>query len=246
MPILVLADIHSNLEALQAVAADAGRFGPFDAVWCLGDVVSYGPDPDACIDWLREREAVCVAGNHDLAVTGREPLDRFNPLAAVACRWTQRNLTAGARDWLVGLPASPVPVGDVTLVHGSLRDPVWEYALRADVAAASLLVAATPWVLVGHSHLPLAFERPGRGAGVVARAWPEGEPLGLRGDRMLLNPGSVGQPRDGDARAAYAVFDPEAGAITRHRVEYDLPATQAKMRAAGLPRPLADRLAVGR
>lgn len=245
MRALVVADIHSNLTALQAVAGDAVRRGGFDAVWCLGDVVGYGPDPNECVAWLRERDARCVAGNHDLACAGAMPVDGFNPWAAAACQWTQARLTPGSRTWLLALTPLPLVEGDFTLIHGSLRDPVWEYAVTPEVAAASLKRQTTPWCLVGHSHLPLAFRQGAAGplAGVFLA---DGEVVRAGSDRVLCNPGSVGQPRDGDPRAAYALVDTEAGTLAHHRVAYDVLAVQARMREAGLPEPLAVRLAFGR
>lgn len=246
MRVLVLADIHSNLQALEAVVADATLRGGWDAVWCLGDVVGYGPDPNACINWLRQQRATVIAGNHDLACVGAIPLADFNAWAAAGCQWTQGVVTPESRAWLAALPRPPLVVGDFTLTHGSLVDPVWEYATSAQVAAASMLHQTTPWCLVGHAHLPLAFERPARGGGVTPRALKEAEAVKAIGRRMLVNPGSVGQPRDGDPRAAYALVDTEAGTLSPYRVAYDVPEAQRRIRVVGLPEGLARRLTAGR
>ena len=246
MRALVVADIHSNLTALLAVAADAEARGGWEAVWCLGDVVGYGPDPNECIAWLDAQGATVIAGNHDLACIGAVPLADFNPWAAVACRWTQTQLSAASAAYLRALPTPPVMVGDFTLTHGSLVDPVWEYATTAQVAAASMVRQTTPWCLVGHSHLPLRFERPAGGGAVTGAAAAEGVSLSASGKRVLCNPGSVGQPRDGDPRAAYAIVDTAAGTLTPYRVAYDVAAVQGRIRAAGLPEALVARLAIGR
>ncbi|MSQ10094.1 MAG: metallophosphoesterase [Dehalococcoidia bacterium] len=218
MRILVLADIHSNLQALEAVAADAETRGGWDAVWCLGDVVGYGPDPNACIAWLREQQATVIAGNHDLACVGAIQLVDFNAWATASCQWTQTKLTPASAAYLRALTKPPLVVGDFTLTHGSLVDPVWEYTTTAQVAAASMLRQTTPWCLVGHAHLPLSFGRPARGGDVTATALTEGVAITANGRRVLCNPGSVGQPRDGDPRAAYAVVDLAAGTLTPYRV----------------------------
>lgn len=244
MHVLLVADIHSNLTALQAVLKDAAERASWEAVWCLGDVVGYGPDPQECLAWLREQEALCLAGNHDLACIDREPLENFNEWAADACRWTSARLTADERTYLAGLPVGEVRLGDFTLVHGSLRDPVWEYVYQERTAAASLQMAHTAWCIVGHSHLPVAFAWSDR-QGVVSVPFPEGEPLKPINGQMLCNPGSVGQPRDGDPRAAYAIVDTDASTVTRYRVGYDIEAVQGRMRAAGLPERLATRLSRG-
>jgi diadenosine tetraphosphatase ApaH/serine/threonine PP2A family protein phosphatase len=242
--IVIVADIHSNLEAFEAVLAHAAGGGPIDRLWCLGDVVGYAADPSTCIALLRQYPNTAVAGNHDLAAVGKLPTDDFNAAAAWAAAWTARQLSVEERGYLSSLP--PVAVeGDFTLVHGSLRSPEWEYLLSADAAAEHLRLQETPYGLVGHSHIPfVAFEREGSMAAMAALE--DGAVLELGDERLVVNPGGVGQPRDGDPRASYAVCDGEAGTLTLHRVEYDLEKTQRKILEAGLPRHLAERLAYGR
>jgi diadenosine tetraphosphatase ApaH/serine/threonine PP2A family protein phosphatase len=244
MRIVIVADIHSNLEAFEAVLAHAAALGPVDHLWCLGDVVGYAADPSACIALLRQHPHTAVAGNHDLAATGELPTDDFNAAAAWAAAWTARQLSAEEREYLSSLPFVAVE-GDFTLVHGSLRSPEWEYVLSGDSAAEHLRLQETAYGLVGHSHIPfVAFEREGSTAAMAALE--DGAVLELASQRFVANPGGVGQPRDGDPRASYAVYDDEGRTLTLHRVEYDLEKTQRKILEAGLPRQLAERLAYGR
>ena len=232
--------MHSNLAALEAVlsAIDAA---PPEEIWCLGDVVGYGPRPNECCEIVESRADICLGGNHDLAVRGTIDLDEFRGDAAVAARWTRDILSESARAFLDRLEPQDERDG-VALYHGSARDPVWEYVLSDEAAAATLAVSPLPLVLVGHSHVALEVEwRDDLLTGGLA---PDGKRVDVRG-RVLLNPGSVGQPRDGEPRAAYLVLDREAQTATFHRVEYDVERTQAEMRAAGLPESLAARLAHG-
>lgn len=239
MRIAVLSDIHANLPALDAVLADAGQV---DAVWQLGDVVGYGPDPDGVVDRLREIGALGVRGNHDAAACGGSEIDWFNPDARRAMEWTRTAMAPATRDWLQALPERIV-ADDFELVHGSHREPLWEYVTSRDVARENLALLTVPVGLHGHTHVPVAWvEEAGRVELVRGRP---GNPLELAGRRALLNPGSVGQPRDGDPDAAYAILEPEAGRITWHRVPYDIAAVQDAMRSAGLPSSLRARLAVG-
>jgi predicted phosphodiesterase len=238
--IAVLSDVHSNLAALEAVLAAVDTVAP-DEIWCLGDVVGYGPRPTECCEIVEARAAVCLAGNHDLAVIGKLDLHEFSGDAGVAARWTREVLSAPAQAFLARLE----PEGeraDVSLYHGSARDPVWEYVLSEEAAAATLALAAHPVVLVGHSHVALAVEW--EDSALAGGLAPEGTVATLR-ERTLLNPGSVGQPRDGDPRAAYLVLDLDERSATFHRVEYDVARTQTEMRDAGLPATLAERLAHG-
>jgi len=242
--IVILADIHSNIEAFQAVLRHAGAGGPIDRLWCLGDVVGYGPDPMACIDLLRSHPHHMVMGNHDAAACGRMDTSEFNPSAARAAAWTGQQLTDEGKAYLQALPET-VKDGDFTLVHGTLRWPIWEYLLSAEQAGEQFSLQETPYSLVGHSHVPfVAEERPGQPPALEYLA--DGQTVELGGGRLILNPGGVGQPRDGDPRAAYALYDTEADAITLHRLEYDIAETQRKMKAAGLPSYLIERLSVGR
>jgi diadenosine tetraphosphatase ApaH/serine/threonine PP2A family protein phosphatase len=237
--VAVLSDIHGNLVALDAVLATVGSV---DAVWHLGDVVGYGPDPDGVVERLAGLGAVGVAGNHDLAAVGGDQIAWFNPDARAAMEWTRGRISASTRRWLTDLPARH-RVGEYSLVHGSERDPVWEYVTSVPVARANLAVLATRFGLHGHTHLPMAWaERDGR---VEAISPGPGSTFQLTADRALLNPGSVGQPRDGDPTAGYLLLDDETGLCTWQRVAYDIPAVQAAMLDAGLPRRLADRLGFG-
>lgn len=212
-----------------------------DEIWCLGDLVGYGPQPNECCRTVAARAELCLAGNHDLVVLGSLPIHDFAGDAAAAARWTQTVLADEAREFLAGLPSKTRRDG-VDLFHGSARDPVWEYVLSDEAAWWTLQATDQPLVLVGHSHVPLAIALDGDelGGGVA----PDGTVVDLEAGRSLLNPGSVGQPRDGDPRAAYLLVELGRRA-TFHRVEYPVEQTQAEMRERGLPEPLASRLAAG-
>ena len=239
MRVAVLSDIHGNLVALDAILATVGSV---DAVWHLGDVVGYGPEPDGVVERLAGLGAVGVAGNHDLAAVGGDQIAWFNPDARAAMEWTRRRISDATKSWLAALPGRQ-RVAEFSLVHGSERDPVWEYVTSVPVARANLAVLQTRFGLHGHTHLPMAWaERDGR---VDAIAPSAGSTFQLTLERALLNPGSVGQPRDGDPTACYLVIDEDAGLCTWRRVAYDVPAVQAAMLDAGLPRRLADRLGFG-
>lgn len=242
MRYLVIADIHANRAAMEAVLRDAA---PFDMVWCLGDLIGYGPDPNECVNRIQDFEHICVAGNHDWAAMGQWHLDDFNTDARLAHLWTREELTLISREYLQQLPLRLEQEG-FTLVHGSPREPLWEYLLDLGEAIISFSHFSTPFCLVGHTHLPLMFvldPDTGRPHAMV----PEIEtPIPLRGRRMILNPGSVGQPRDGDPRASYAILDTEAMTWELRRVPYPIEITQERMRARGLPRRLIARLEVGR
>ena len=239
MRVAVLSDIHSNLVALDAVLAHAGAV---DAVWHLGDVVGYGPEPNGVVARLSERSAVGVLGNHDAAALGGPEIDWFNPDARAAAVWTRDTIDVPTGSWLREQPVTR-EVDGVTLVHGSPRDPLREYITTRDVAIANLDALGTAVGLHGHTHVAAAFVRTERGVDVTIPA--DGETVHLDERPTLLNPGSVGQPRDGDARAGYAILDLPGRAMTWHRVPYDIPRTQSAMRAAGLPVRLVDRLAYG-
>ncbi len=240
---LIVADVHSNLNALQAVVADAESGGAIDAVWSLGDVVGYGPEPNRCIEILRSYPLTAIAGNHDEAASGRIDTEEFNPNAAAAAEWTIGNLTDDARDWLRTLPETAIE-GDFTLVHGALTDPIWQYLLNQRDAKRHLDMQRTPYGLVGHSHMPLTFVKKGRG--IDGTPLSDRDTIELQNTSFVANPGSVGQPRDGDPRAAYAILDTSAAKISFRRVAYDIAATQAAMMAVGLPPSLAERLSRGR
>lgn len=223
---------------LESIADD----GP-EEVWCLGDLVGYGPRPNRCSLLVRERADVCLIGNHDLGVLGRLDLDLFAPDASASARWTAEVLEPEVRDYLETLSPSGERAG-VGLYHASPRDPVWEYVLSAQVAVAALEAAEEALVLVGHSHVALAFgyEEQELHGGLA----PDGTEVDLSSTgRSLLNPGSVGQPRDGDPRAAWLVLDLDAGRASFRRVPYDIERTQAEIRERGLPEALALRLEQG-
>ena len=244
MRVAVLSDIHANLRALDAILAEVGSV---DAVWHLGDVVGYGPDPDAVVDRLRERSAIGVQGNHDLAAIGGDVIRDFNVDARAAMEWTRRTIASATRTWLAALPIRRA-IGSYSLVHGSPRDPTWEYILSESVAAANLAILATPRGLFGHTHLPVAYvvgdDR--LGGDVVDSLTPQpGSSLALDGRRALVNPGSVGQPRDGDPRASALVLDVTSHSLTWVRAAYDIEATQRAMRAAKLPPRGIARLGFG-
>jgi predicted phosphodiesterase len=243
MRVAVVADIHANLTAFDAVAAD---WGEIDGLWCLGDVVGYGPDPNECVARLRALEHVCVAGNHDWAALGRIDTGDFNPAARAAADWTAAALSSETRAYLESLTETLV-LEPFTLVHGSPRSPIREYLLDAAAARVNFDLFRTDYCLIGHSHVPLMFATREDGRIDARLLAPEG-PLELAGARRILNPGSVGKPRDGDPRASYAILEKKDGRLTfeLRRCAYDVPAVQQRMRAAGLPTRLIDGLALGR
>jgi diadenosine tetraphosphatase ApaH/serine/threonine PP2A family protein phosphatase len=245
MRLAVVSDVHSNLAALEAVLHHAEGENALDELWVLGDLVGYGPQPSECLALLRRYELRVVAGNHDLAAVGSIDTRDFNAAAATANRWNALQLGDQEKDFLRGLPRKLV-LNAVSLVHGSLRGPVWEYMLSIDAALAQFRLMTTPFSLVGHTHVPLLFEE-GRGGGEPeASLLQDGEVLELGDTRLIINPGGVGQPRDGDPRAAYAVYDVEAATFTFHRVQYDIARTQQAMTDADLPPKLIERLSHGR
>ena len=262
----ILSDIHANLAAFRAVLEDLHHV---DRIWCLGDLVGYGPDPNECIDLMRRVPHIAVAGNHDWAVIGELPLSDFNSDARQSCEWTQKQLTPANLAYLAQLPTT-IMQGNFTLVHGSPREPVREYLLYPRAAQQNFAHFQTDYCLVGHTHVPTVFQGPPlleRVDGSVTRPFhqiwatlgqnprPEPDlpeilvrldaPLRLGIYRLIVNPGSVGQPRDGNPRAAYAILDPEAATLEHRRADYPIQVTQQKMREAKLPRRLIERLAIG-
>lgn len=229
------------MHALEAVLAAIDQEAP-DELWCLGDLVGYGSRPNECCATIAERADVCLAGNHDLAVLGTIHLEEFGGEAAVAARWTRDVLAPEARALLDRLEPQGSAHG-VALYHGSARDPIWEYVLSDEGALATLELADAPLVLVGHSHVALKVVQ--SGDEVTGGVAPAGTELELAGVRALLNPGSVGQPRDGDPRAAFLLLDLDEQRASFRRVAYDVERTQREMRDAGLPEMLAGRLALG-
>ncbi len=241
MRVAVISDIHANLHALEAVLEAIDGEGP-DAVWCLGDLVGYGPRPNECCRLVRERASVCLVGNHDLLALGADVAERdFNPDAAAAGRWTTDALAPEARAFLESLHPSAEAEG-VALYHASPRDPVWEYVLTWEAAREAIRDSGKAVTIVGHSHVPLAIAD---GRGSIGGHAAGGTEIDLAAGRWLLNPGSVGQPRDGDPDAAWLLLDLEAPRASFRRVAYDVARTQAEIQKEGLPGALAERLAHG-
>jgi predicted phosphodiesterase len=241
MRILVLSDIHANITALDTVLEDAGEV---DAVWCLGDIVGYGPDPNECVARVRSLpNLVCLLGNHDAAALSRIPIESFNLDARRAIEWIQEIITKESYIFLSRLPETIV-TEQVTLVHGSPRNPVWEYILDLHNARQNMDYFTTQLCMVGHTHLPIAYVVDPETNELHWTVPPEGKCLELQ-TRAILNPGSVGQPRDHDPRASYALFYPERNGWEIHRVEYDIRAVQKRIRAASLPMRHAIRLLEG-
>ena len=240
--VAVISDIHSNLPALEAVLSDIGGEDP-DQVWCLGDLVGYGAQPDACTKLVSEVTELCLAGNHDLVVRGDLDVRYFAMSAGAAARWTIKKVNAATLEFLAGL----TPLGQsqgVGLYHASPRDPVWEYVLSISQAGECLDVQQQRVCLIGHSHVACHFSRDG--GDTTGEQALDGAKVSMAKGEWLVNPGSVGQPRDGNPQASYLVLDTDVGAAEFHRVRYDIALTQRLMRDAGLPRWLVERLAIGR
>jgi predicted phosphodiesterase len=240
MAILIISDIHANLAAFEAVLADAA--GQWETIWCLGDTIGYGPNPNECVDLLREQEHISLSGNHDWAVLGKLDINSFNDEAQFAVRWTQSVLREDVQTYLESLPTTLLKE-PFTLVHASPRQPVWEYILDAYTAAVNFSYFDTPYCLVGHTHVPGAFVQEEKH--IYVRQPDYSHPQPLPEDRRIINPGSVGQPRDSDPRAAYGLLDPEAMTWEYRRVEYPVEQTQEQMREIGMPEKLITRLTYG-
>jgi predicted phosphodiesterase len=249
MRLAILSDIHANLPALEAVLAAVDETD-VEERWSLGDVVGYGAEPDECTALVAERCSVSLAGNHDLAVLGSLDISSFSPAAAAAVRWTQRNCADSTTEYLGGLEPADTS-HDVALYHASPRDPIWEYVLWPDQAAECIERQAARVSFVGHSHVALYFvaadagEEDGDGPAADGAYAPGGVELDLSESRWLINPGSVGQPRDGDPRAAWLELDTAAWSATYHRVEYEVDRAAQGIEAADLPEHLAKRLYIG-
>jgi predicted phosphodiesterase len=242
MRVAVLSDIHGNRQAFEAVLDEVASENVAQ-VWCLGDLVGYGADPDACVELARANCDLCLVGNHDLAVRGDIPLTEFSRGAALAAHWTQQVISEEALEFLGRLKPQLLD-RDIGLYHASPRDPIWEYVLSTLLAELCLDAQSHRVCLIGHSHVALSFSRlPGEPASGETR--PDGTELDLNDGEWLLNPGSVGQPRDGDPRGAWAVVDLAAWHVSYRRTEYDVAAAAAAIRAAGLPDSLAERLQYG-
>ena len=241
MHILIISDIHANLTALDAVLADAGSV---DAVWCLGDLVGYGPDPNECVERIRELpDLQCILGNHDAAAVGIIEIDAFNPDARKTILWTQERLTPANKDYLNNLPER-VSLEFITLVHGSPFRPIWEYLLDTRSATLSFEFFDTPYCFAGHTHLPVLYYLPDTLL-IAQLIVPEHISQMTLAPRAIINPGSVGQPRDRDPRAAYAMLDLTNYTWEWHRVEYDIDSVQERMRAENLPERHISRLSTG-
>jgi predicted phosphodiesterase len=245
MRYLIISDIHSNLAAFKAVMDDAE--GRYDKVWCLGDVVGYGPDPNECIELLAGLDHLCIAGNHDWAVLGKLDVDDFNPDARHVSLWTRSVLTESNHRYLQELPVALIPEEQFTLVHGSPRHPIWEYILYPAVAQVNFDHFSTHYCLVGHTHSPVIFYAPEEPGGICRAYVPSANngPEPLNNQRLILNPGSVGQPRDGDPRASYGILDVDNLTFEYRRIPYPIAETQERMQQLSFPSRLINRLSFG-
>ena len=242
MRVAIVSDIHGNRHAFEAVL-DAIEASDCEEMWCLGDLVGYGAEPDACVELARRHAAICLAGNHDLGVLGELPLEQFSRGAALAAKWTQETISVETREYLEKLEPALLDE-EVGLYHASPRDPVWEYVLSALQADLCMDAQTHRVCLVGHSHVALSFSRfPGDPATGQTRG--ADEELELEEGDWLVNPGSVGQPRDGDPRAAWLELDLDGWSAVYRRIDYDIEGAAAAIRAARLPDSLAERLAYG-
>ncbi|HNK64171.1 MAG TPA: metallophosphoesterase family protein [Anaerolineales bacterium] len=242
MRVLVISDIHANYTALTTVLNDAGEV---DETWCLGDLVGYGPDPNAVVEEVRDiKNLTCLLGNHDVAAIGKMPLETFNGDARRSLMHHEKVLTATNMDFMRSLPTRIKVRGNATLAHGSPRDPLWEYILNSLTARLNFDHFETPWCFVGHTHIQSIFVRDEKSDRVTVEQTRPNETIHLR-PKLILNPGSVGQPRDRDPRAAYAIYDTEAQTWTPKRVMYNIAEVQERIREAGLPEKHAVRIAEG-
>jgi predicted phosphodiesterase len=240
--VLIISDVHANITALEAVLADVGKM---DEVWCLGDIAGYGPDPNECIERIQALPGLtCMMGNHDYAALGDMALEVFNADAKKALLWQRARLTDGSKNFLRTFSQEPKVCGSVTLAHGSPRDPIWEYIMNTLVARINLDFFETSWCFVGHSHFQAVFQYNSEADEMSIQVPAPSEVYALK-ERAILNPGSVGQPRDRDPRSAYAIYTPEAGTWEPRRVEYDIKSVQKRILDAGLPPRHAERLAGG-
>lgn len=242
MRTLIISDVHANLTALNAVLEDAGTF---DRAWCLGDIVGYGPDPNECVARFAALPGLqCVKGNHDAAILGEITIDAFNYEARASLTWLDSVLSQENRRWLEELDERLV-FEDFTLVHGSPHLPIWEYIMDLFTARENMDQFDTPVCLVGHTHLPGIYQMDGDNARSTQQyLMVEGRPFSIE-KKCIINPGSVGQPRDHDPRAAYLIFDDTDHQWTFHRVAYDFRQVQQRILAAGLPKHHASRLETG-
>jgi len=241
MKVLIMSDIHGNYTALDAVLKDAGKF---DKVWCLGDLLGYGPDPNECVKRIKSlKNCTCLLGNHDAAVIGRMDLEAFNRDARLSVEWNQRILKPEHLEFIQNLPEKLVD-GDMTLVHGSPRNPVWEYILDWQIAMYNFEFFDTDFCIVGHTHIPVVFEMTEDDSNYHLEILNPTGAVVLQ-KRSIINPGSVGQPRDRDSRAAFAIYDTDTREWTPRRVEYDISSVQKRIVQAGLPERNSVRLMDG-
>jgi len=239
----IISDIHANLAAFNAVLEDIESQGGVGRYWCMGDIIGYGPDPHECIEAMKQLDHICVAGNHDWAAIGKISTAEFNPDAAAACHWTTQRLDSADREYLENLPLI-IEVEDFTLVHGSPREPIWEYLISNSIAKENFTYFKSQFCLVGHSHVPLLFSQDENGE-YSAGGFFTGVKLLLGRNRLIINPGSVGQPRDADPQASYAIYDSETSIMRLYKVAYDIRTTQDRMVKHGLPFRLVARLNYG-
>ena len=239
----IIADIHANLAALKAVLVDVKQRGGVEEIWCLGDIVGYGPDPHDCIELLRQTKHICVVGNHDLAAVGQIDTTDFNPDAVAASEWTAEHLNSQDVRYIKSLPRV-INKDDFTIVHGSPREPIWEYVLSISGARENFAYFKTQFCLLAHTHVPAAFSYDEGGACSFRQFAPEKELVPAE-ERLIINPGAVGQPRDGDPRASYAIYDSDKQRFWLYRVPYDVTETQSHMVEQKLPMRLVARLSHG-
>ncbi len=244
MNVAVISDIHANRHALDAVLADVDASG-LDEIWFLGDAVGYGAFPGECVMTLKERCSVFLLGNHDLAALREIDIGTFSPSAAASARWTRENMDEEAFEVLRNLEGTSAEREGIGMYHASPRDPVWEYVVDSDLAEDNLDFQEERIALIGHSHIALYFTRIDEMSRVSSVLAPDGTDLTMTSGKWLLNPGSVGQPRDGDPRAAWAELDTESFRARFHRVEYPIEEAADAIREAGLPAHLGDRLHKG-
>ena len=241
MRILVITDIHANLNALETVLDEAGKV---DDVWCLGDLVGYGPDPNECVERIQQlSNLTCIIGNHDAAALNQIDVDTFNPEARNALMWTRNTLTQASQDFLADLPERII-IQNVTLTHGSPRQPVWEYILDTRTATQNFKFFETPFCFIGHTHLPAIYSY-SDSSHFARLSIPEPNQKIILPSRAIVNPGSVGQPRDRDPRAAFAIYNTLTNHWEYRRVAYDIASVQERMRTVGLPERHIQRLSAG-
>lgn len=244
MKILILSDVHANLVALESVLKTTRDLG-IDEIWSLGDIVGYGPRPCECVDLIREiAPKVSIVGNHDWAAIGRLDLEDFNPVAKYASYWTTMKLTVDHLHYLESLPNRMIE-DDWTIVHGSPQHPVWEYVYNARIAAINFSFYDTRICFLGHTHIQLYITEESAKSNIQPKQPRDGQVIDVSQERIMINPGSVGQPRDGDPRAGCAVFDTEQMTVTFRRIPYDIQRTQQQLKNEGLPESLIVRLSMG-